>query len=154
MQYLEFEHKIINFLKQQGWIKSYTSDRQDTYIEWSDLGKSKFTNFLNEVKSIYDLDTHENKLLRSFCIYHNIIQPTKKEYIISTIKSNTAIGGEFMVIICSKSGEKTSKNFQSINDESLYSFIEMAYDNDDEIIFIELSNMSTKFTPFGTKGFY
>lgn len=155
MTYTEFEILIIDTLKKSGWVDSFIYDRQDTYIKWTDLGKSKFVNFINEIQKLFPYqDKDFENYLKSFCYYHGILKRTDKEQLMHKF-SNVVPNEEFVLLICSKDKSFRTYLFDSNKSEGIFKILDTAIKEEKEIIVIPtfrlLISDTLKILPFGSK---
>lgn len=155
LTYLEFESDLAKVLKEKGWITSYTFDRQNSYIDWTELGKSKWSDFQRNIREIYGFDTEiEERYLLSFGQYYGIIKKTKKEEMVSKIRTWIS-DNDFIVVVTSKNDSVSYYLFHSIDDDRLFNLIEKANEESAKVTFIEMnailgSNVN-KWTLFGNQ---
>jgi hypothetical protein len=155
MSYTEFEILLIETLKKNGWVDSFVYDRQDTYIKWTDFGKSKFVDFINEIQKIFpnqdkDFENH----LKSFCYYHGILRRTDKEQLMQKF-SNVVLNEEFILLILSKDKSFKTYLFDTNKSKDLFEILDIAIKEEKEIIAIPTSRLlisnTLKIFPFGSK---
>jgi hypothetical protein len=158
MTYTDFEIKLTDILKKHGWINSYSKDRTDSYIIWTEYGEGKLKDFLEKLKLVYNYTEDEKQsLLIPFCYYHGILKRTEQEQAIENVK-RWITEDNFLVITCSKGGFKTYNFFQSKDDKNAYAIMEEANNKDEEVVIIEMSSLQNsnvgKLTPYGARGYY
>lgn len=157
MTYTEFENLLIQTLKKKGWIDSFNYDRQDTYITWTDFGKSRFADFISEIEKIFpEQDNDFKNYLKSFCYYHGILKRTEKEQLINKF-SNVVLDDEFILLVYSKDKSMKTYLFDSYKSKGLFKILKTAIKEEKEIIVIPTRRLLTsnvlKIFPFNTKGY-
>jgi hypothetical protein len=154
--YIDFEHSLVNILKENGWIESSTENRQDSFIKWTSKGDEKIKNFIENVNAIQKIEGEkEIEFLYEFAYYQNILEkPVNKEI---ESKINSFVGNDsFLLIIRSKKGEEKVCFFENKKDKKLIGIVQDALKNDNEIIFYEtglIKSNTPKLTPFGAKNY-
>lgn len=156
MEYLEFEEQLCEVLKKAGWIVSVKVDRQDTYIEWTELGKASHLDFVAEVNRLTDCsDPRRSELLRQFGIYHGFIEPTRIERITRPVGR---LPDAFLLIVCSKSRDTAYSFFRARDAEMVYRTIDDADSVGNEVVIIDVAWLAQsnvgKSTPLGAKGYW
>lgn len=158
MDYLHFEKELCEKLVQAGWILSWSSNRNDTDIEWSDLGKRHAATFIEDVSEIFPCHTDERKqLLKEFGQYHGLIAMSELETIRRQVRGHIG-DGPYILIICDSHGNAEYSLFQSSNDEAAYQVMLAATKEEKEIVILECSWLREgklpRSTPFGARGYW
>ncbi|HSD06540.1 hypothetical protein [Flavobacterium sp.] len=154
--YIDYEHSLVDILKKNGWIESYTENRQDSFIKWTKKGDEKIKNFIENVNAIQKIEGEKEKeFLYEFAYYQNILEKSENKEIESKI--NSFLGNDsFLLIIKNKQGEEKVYFFENKKDNKLIGIIQDALKNDNEIIFYEtglIKSNTPKLTPFGAKNY-
>jgi hypothetical protein len=158
MDYTHFEKELCEKLVQAGWILSCDSNRNDTYIKWSELGVAHKATFIEDVNKIFPCHTDElKKLLKAFGQYHGLIELSELE----KIKSRAwwlISEGPYILVTCDSRGNAEYALFQSRDDEAAYQLMLAANREEKEIVILESRWLKEgklpRLTPFGARGYW
>ncbi|TBR23862.1 hypothetical protein EPO15_05175 [bacterium] len=158
MNYDKFEHELSEKLIQAGWILSRDSDRQGTYITWSELGATHKATFIEDVNKLFPCQTDElKKLLLEFGIRHEMVELSKLEKF--KRQASWMIGdGPFLLVTCDSRGQADYSLFQSKDDEAASQAMYAAADAGKEVVVVEMRFLREtkvpRLFPFGARGYW
>lgn len=158
MDYTQFVQDLCEKLDRAGWIQSWQTDRDGTYIEWSERGVAHKATFIEDVNKIFPCPTDElKKLLKTFGQYHGMIEMSEFEKIKSQA-SGWMGEGPYLLVICDSRGHAEYALFQSRDDDAAYQLMLAAVREEKEIIILESrwlrEGRASRLTPFGARGYW
>lgn len=84
MNSYEHERYFSDVMIQLGWASSANWDRQDWHLHWTDLGRSKFDDFMNHVRaSGHPWTQHQPAFIESSLYYLGVKKRSVREMLIS-----------------------------------------------------------------------
>ncbi len=151
MYFLKGEDQICSALYAAGWIQDYVLvSRDDSQIIWTELGTARIKDFFAEVEKVYRITSdRQRRSVRSFAVYHGIVQNTVRDRIYS-MTTQELESRPLRIIACDAKGDMEDYRSDPGNPEDAVDFIERADALGKEVIIVLPKGY---YFPLGAKGY-